>query len=220
MMARFAFLAFSESALILEGNSLIMLEYKASMFRAESKYSGDYQRLLTEIEEKLVGGKGKSKKKGAAQLADAVVQLFGEPKKEVVAGIDLTAVTKVYPLLITLDGIGGCLLMSRVLNYYFSELIADREVSDVNVGPLLCCDVQGLEEISGCFRSMSLAQFIGHWLSKDPNFMATLTAHTVPELIGHRNERLAREWKNLSNEISARMFPEEYAAHAASNPPR
>jgi len=59
---------------------------------------------------------------------------------------------------------------------------------------------------------MSLAGFLDFWLSKDPNFMAALTAFTVPELEGNRNERMAREWHSLSSEISKRLFPEEYAA--------
>ncbi len=42
--------------------------------------------------------------------------------------------------------------------------------------------------------------------------MAALTAFTVPELEGNRNERMAREWHSLSSEISKRLFPEEYAA--------
>jgi hypothetical protein len=200
-------------ALILQEDSLVLLEYKASMFRAETKYSGNFKGLVEEIERKLVRDKAGSKKKkrGVEQLADAVAQLFIDRNEEVVAGLDLGAVTRVYPLLVTLDAIGGCLLISRLLNRYFSGFIDGRQFAGAQVMPMLCTDVQSIEEISGCFPTMGLARFIDHWLSKDPNFMATLTAFTVPELVGHQNERVAREWQKLSNEISARLFPEDHA---------
>jgi hypothetical protein len=200
-------------ALILQEDSLVLLEYKANMFRAETKYSGDFNGLVEEIEKKLVRDRSGSKKKkrGVEQLADAVAQLFGDRNEAIVAGLDLGAVTRVYPLLVTLDAIGGCLLISRLLNRYFPGFIGGREFAGTRVMPLLCTDVQSIEEISGCFPRMGLARFIDHWLSKDPNFMATLTAFTVPGLVGQGNERVAREWRKLSNEISARLFPEDYA---------
>ncbi len=198
--------------LILQGESLILLEYKSSMFSAETKYTGNVPLLVAEVEKKLVRDKAESKKKGVEQLADAVVSLFRNEEKCTIRGIDLNGVTRVYPLLVTLDGIGGSLLVSRLLNHYFDNLMADRTPSRVEVKPLLCTDAEGLEEVSGCFPKLGLAGFLDHWLSKDPNFMATLTAFTVPELEGHRNERMAREWHNLANEISARAFPEEHRA--------
>jgi hypothetical protein len=58
---------------------------------------------------------------------------------------------------------------------------------------------------------MSLAGFLDYWLSRDPNLMAALRAFAVPELEGYRNERMVLEWQALSNEISERAFPSEYA---------
>lgn len=198
--------------LILQDDSLVVLEYKASMFSAETKYSGNHNLLVDEIEKKLVHDRAESKKKGVEQLADAVAQLFGDETSTVVGDLDLSRVTRVYPLLVTLDGIGGSLLMSRLLNHYFLRFTVDRKFSRVEVKPLLCTDVENIEEVSGRFQSMGLAGFLEFWLSKDPNFMAALTAFTVPHLEGNRNERMAREWHSLSNEISKRSFPQEYAA--------
>jgi len=198
--------------LVLQGHSLVLLEYKSCMFTAETKYSGNFELLVDEIEKKLVRDKGESKKKGVEQLADAVAQLFGVEPRTIVKDLDLSGVTRVYPLLVTLDGIGGSLLISRLLNHYFANFISGRRSSRVEVKPLLCTDVESIEEVSGCFQSMSLAGFLDFWLSKDPNFMGALTAFTVPELEGNRNVRMAREWHSLSSEISERSFPEEYAA--------
>lgn len=197
--------------LILQGDSLVLLEYKSSMFRAETKYSGDFELLVDEIEKKLVRDKSESKKKGVEQLADAVAQLFGNETRTAVKGLDFSGVNRIYPLLITLDGIGGSLLVSRLLNHYFSSFMGDRRFDRVEVKPLLCTDVESIEEISGCFNRMSLAGFLDYWLSRDPNLMAALRAFAVPELEGYRNERMVLEWQALSNEISERAFPSEYA---------
>jgi len=192
-----------------------LLEYKSSMFSAETKYSGNVPLLIKEVEKKLVRNKSESKKKqkrGVEQLADAVVRLFRDEEKTAVRGIQLNGITRVYPLLVTLDAIGGSLLVSRLLNRYFANFMVNRMPNRVEVKPLLCTDVEGIEEVSGCFAKLGLAGFLDYWLSKDPDFVATLTEFTVPELEGHRNERMAREWHDLSNEISARAFPEEHKA--------
>ncbi len=190
--------------LILQGSSLVLLEYKANMFTAETKYSGDFSALAAEIESKLVRGtseRGKSKKKGVEQLADAVLQLFGERKRATIPGLDLSGVKRVYPLLVTLDVIGASLLLSRLLMHYFSHFMGDTQISDVHVMPLMCTDVQSFEEIAACFPSMGLASFLDHWVSKDPNLISSLAAHTVPQLQGHPNERLSKEWLRISDHV-------------------
>ncbi len=41
----------------------------------------------------------------------------------------------------------------RLLNHYFSDFISGRKFNRVEVKPLLCADVESVEEVSGCFRS-------------------------------------------------------------------
>jgi hypothetical protein len=107
--------------------------------------------------------------------------------------------------------------MSRLLNYYFDNFMKGHKFDEIIIKPLLCTDVESIEEISACFSKLSLAGFLDHWLSKDPNLLASLGAHIVPELEGQRNERMAREWHILSDEISQRAFPEEYRAARTAN---
>jgi hypothetical protein len=204
-------------ALVLHGEALILLEYKSSMFRADNKYTGNFKLLIKEMEKKLVRDSAESKKKGVEQLSDAIIQLFGGSTRNIIKDLNLSAVTRVYPLLVTLDGIGGNLLMSRLLNHYFDAFMRNHKFDEIVIKPLLCTDVESIEEISACFSKMSLAGFLDHWLSKDPNLLASLGAHIVPELEGQRNERMAREWHLLSEEISQRAFPEEYRAARTTN---
>jgi len=197
-------------SIVLHGESLVLLEYKANMFRADNKYSGNFGLLGDEIETKLVHNKSEGKKKGVEQLASAVLQIFEGRTKNIISGVDLSRVTRVYPLLITLDGIGSNLLMSKLLNYYFDRFMEQRTCIQIEVKPLLCTDVETIEDISACFSKMSLAGFLDYWLSNDPKLLASLGAHTVPGLVGQRNERMAKEWHLLADEIGRRAFPEEH----------
>jgi hypothetical protein len=185
------------------------------MFRADTKYSGDYRSLIDEIERKLVRDRAQRSKKGVEQLADAVASLFTDKARIVVDGLDVSRISRVYPLLITLDSIGGGLLISRLLNGYFEMFMKGRKVDRISIRPMLCADVEQIEEISACFKSMNVPGFIDFWLSKDPSFTSTLTAFTVPELEGKGNVRLGEEWRSLGAAISARSFPKEYAAAQA-----
>ena len=62
--------------IVVSGDSIVLMEYKSSMFRADSKYSGDYQALAGEIEKKFVHDKEADQRKGVWQLAEAVKRIF------------------------------------------------------------------------------------------------------------------------------------------------
>jgi hypothetical protein len=206
-------------SLIVQGDSLVLLEYKSSMFRADTKYSGNYKLLTEEIERKLVRDTAEGKKKGVEQLAEGVAQLFTDKKLVVVRDLDLRTVNRVYPLLVTLDGIGGSLLMSRFLNHHFSARMDRAKFPDLEIKPLLCTDVEGLEEVAGCFQRMSLVGFLDHWLTNDPSLRATLMTFTVDEMLGHKNAFMGREWRALSEQIGARLFPNEHATAKKAQTP-
>ena len=65
-------------SVLVEGDALVLLEYKSSMFTARAKYSGDHLALRDEIVTKLVHDEGTGKRKGVEQLAEAVKRLVGE----------------------------------------------------------------------------------------------------------------------------------------------
>jgi DNA-binding XRE family transcriptional regulator len=71
------------------------MEYKSSMFRADTKYSGNHLALTAEIEKKLVEDKESSSRKGVLQLAEAVQTLFGVNASTVLPGINLTKIKHV-----------------------------------------------------------------------------------------------------------------------------
>jgi hypothetical protein len=192
--------------LLIEGDSIVVMEYKASMFTAESKYSGDYIKLRDEISKKLVRDDAENKKKGVEQIAAAITSLFSNPEKEVVSGVDVSKIKRVYPLLITLDDLGSSLLISKLLNFSFDSVFKRDCVTDVEVKPLLCTDIESIEKLLPYLDVKPLSGFLQYWLDDDPHVAKTLLAQFPDGLPERRNEFLAQELKTLKESLGSRLF--------------
>lgn len=199
--------------LLIEGDALVVMEYKASMFTAKAKYSGDHVLLRNEIETKLVRDSAEKRKKGVEQLSDAITLLSSNPS--CVEGLNLSGIKHVYPLLITLDDLGGSLLMSRLLNIFFAASFRRDSAHGIDIRPLFCTDIEGLEVALPYLGALPLSGFLQHWLDKDEKLMATLLAYLPDGVPGRRNDFLDKEWKSLYQDTISRLFPEEHAARNA-----
>lgn len=202
--------------LLVEGTCAVVLEYKSSMFRADAKYRGDIPLLKKQVESKFVRDNAEKKKKGVEQLADAAKQLFSD-RIQTNPPVDLSKVKAVYPLLITLDGIGSTLLMSRLLNSYFDEYIDRSAVTGVRILPLFCTDIEGIEVVSPYAPERLLCNFLQHWLDTDPKLLGTLLAFLPTGLAAKRNEFLDRKWRELSDEMCEILFPGSKIDHSFEN---
>jgi hypothetical protein len=178
-------------AFLIFGDTLILLEYKSSMFRAESKYSGNPDLLLREIEDKLVVTR-EDNPKGVKQLAAAVRRLFGTNNRERVQGVDLSHISQVFPVLITLDSIGRTLLMPRFLSEYFQREVQNHLSKSPQVSPLFSVYVEDLEMMSGFFKELPFAQILSNWIEHDPKLVSTLLAIENPALakLGPRHNQM------------------------------
>jgi hypothetical protein len=197
-------------SILIEGDALVLFEYKSNMFTARAKYSGDHVLLRDEIATKLVRNDLENKKKGVEQLATAVERLLSGGSAALVKGLDLSRVGRIYPVLVTLDTLGGTLLLSRLLNGYFSEFQAAVSSPQETMRPLFCTDIESLEQVLPFLDVCPISGFLQHWLEADPTLMATLLAHPPDDLPNRRNEMLYAEWKKLSDQIESRLFPEEH----------
>jgi hypothetical protein len=121
-------------AIIVCGREAVFVEYKANAFKVESKYSGDWTVLEEEIEKKLIGTE--TNRKGIHQLSDAIQRVFH--RGESVNGIDLSKIGKVFPMLITLDGLGGAAYLNTYLAKRFKQF-RSRGASKVVITPRLFC---------------------------------------------------------------------------------
>jgi hypothetical protein len=199
--------------ILMEGDALVLLEYKSSMFTARAKYSGNHTILRDEILTKLVRNEDTKKKKGVEQLAYAMKRLMGpDASAAAVNGIDAAHASRVYPLLVTLDDIGGTLLMSRFLQTYFASFLEARSFKAERARPLFCTDVESLELILPFFDSFPLSNFLQHWVDVDPSLMSTLLAHVPDGLPNRRNDTLYEEWERLSERFESTLFPGELPA--------
>jgi hypothetical protein len=154
--------------LVIDGNQIVIIEAKASIFSADAKYSGNFALLTEEIDSKLVRDKDSGKKKAGIQLADAVTTLTTDPGVLLSLGVDLSTISEVYPLAVTLDGIGGAIGISSYLGLAFQEALAiDPRYKEV-VRPLGCVDIEGLEFMTEHFHSESLAGLLKRWHEFNP----------------------------------------------------
>jgi hypothetical protein len=121
----------------------------------------------------------------------------------------MSGIKRVYPMLVTLDDLGGTLLLTRLLNRYFDKWVDRRSRATINLMPLFCTNIESLEAVLPFSDVCRLSGFLQHWLDSDPKLIATLLAFPPEGLPSRRNEMLYAEWQRISDEFKSRLFPSE-----------
>jgi hypothetical protein len=196
-------------AFIVRGNVLICLEYKANMFTAESKYSGVPRLLLREIKSKLIENE-KGKKKGVGQLASVIGKLFGSyGSSSGVNEFDMSKVSVVIPVLVTLDDIGGSFLITKHLGDALNRALPPIR-PEVQIKPLFSMSIETLEVLSGYLKAVPLDVILEEWHISDPALASSLLANEHPVLKQHGNIRnvvldqeFSRIWKGLMESVQS-----------------
>jgi hypothetical protein len=195
--------------LVLAGNSLVLMEYKGSVFRADTKYSGNHAALASEIEKKLVQDHESKNKKGVVQLAEAVKTLFGPDGPNLFPQIDLKKINRVYLYIVTLDAIGGTIGMSALLNTFLDQMLDRSAFPSIEIRPLFCSEIEALENITELFAKVSLPQILEKWFESNPALMAPLQAIDFSGLSFKENEWLRAEWLAIYKNMVRVLFPNE-----------
>lgn len=151
-------------ALVLEGDRLIIMEYKGFMLSAEAKYSGDADLLLQSLERNLVRS-SRGQKKGVDQLRATLSYLFGPKRWIETLFPQWRDIREVFPCIVTLDSIGAAVGLSPMLQRYMPE---QRNLG-VRVTPIFCLWIRELERKAHFFRSSGLASIFAHWLEINPS---------------------------------------------------
>ncbi len=192
--------------ILVSHNTVVLLEDKASMFRADSKYRGDRARLLKEIEKKWVRNE-RGSKKGGEQLAAAVRLLFdnGNPSA-IFPKIDWSKIERVHLCLVTLDSLGETIGMSALLDTYLAESLDLKQYPSGFICPMHCVDIASLERAAGYFGSRSLADMLDLRLQLSSNRSASLSMVSLgsPKL----NPWLESEWEAIGRQIVPLVFPD------------
>jgi hypothetical protein len=199
---------------ILAGDTIVLMEYKSSMIRADQKYGGDYKALLREISEKFVYDSKDKHPKAVMQLSAAVKKLFGVGSLAKADWCDFSKIKCCYVLTITLDTIGGALGISPLLDTFFQQQLADQPLRDIRLRPFFCTDIETLEMLSGNFATKSLPSLLERWYQIN-NLLATpLAAIRMEDLLPARPKWLWEEWASFSEEATRALFGEASDAMA------
>lgn len=189
-------------------DAVVLMEYKSSMFRADTKYSGVPSVLLKEIETKLVRNSVKGTKKGVLQLAAAVDTIFGGGRpSDVLPDIDWTRIKTVHLCLLTLDSIGGTIGMSALLNTYLEENLDRTKFPSIEIRPLYCFDVAALEQMSGHLRDESFSSILDRWSLDYPEMLAPLSMVRLPSDPPRENLWLKGQWEDVFRSMVNILFP-------------
>ena len=189
--------------IVVDGDCLVLIECKGNVFRADTKYSGNYKALAAEIEKKLVTPRG------VAQLAKAVRDLFGPSGHSIFPQVDLKKIKRVYPYLVTLDSIGATIGMPMFLNTFLDEELDRNAYPTVEIRPLFCINIETLEESTKFFQNSTLPAILEEWFASNPSLFTPLSAVDLNRFDGQENEWLRSEWTAIYRNIARVLFPNE-----------
>ena len=193
--------------IVVSSDSIVLMEYKSSMFRADTKYSGDYEALASEIEKKFVHDIEAGQRKGVWQLAEAVKKIFRE--RAPVPGIDPGKIKYVYLYIVTLDSIGGTIGISPFLDTFLDERLDRRDFTPLEIRPLFCTDIETLETAVGYFGTLSLPQVLERWFTINSSLTAPLLAIDIGNNNWRENDWLLAGWKMIYKKMVTILFPDK-----------
>jgi hypothetical protein len=172
-------------AILLCGDSALFMESKGATFTAAAKYGNDPATLSRELEEKLV--QTPDQKKGVSQLATRIEQAFSRKSPRKINGVDLSKITKVFPVLVTRDDIGAALVMNAYLASKFREAFHRKTVT-VTVTPLFSLSAQDVELICGYLKDVSFAALLEERYRNDTSLLASFWTvdNAIVKAIGGR----------------------------------
>jgi hypothetical protein len=192
---------------VISGDSIVFMEYKSSMFRADTKYGGSFAALADEIGKKLVRDKEAGRKKGVEQLAESVRHVFGSG--EGLPGVDHRKIKRVYLYLVTLDSVGGTVGMSPYLDTFLDELLPKSAFPTLTIRPLYCSDISALERVASYLGERTLPSILEQWFTINSSLTAPLSTIDFGEMRLHRNDWLWSEWLAIFQRLARTLFPNE-----------
>jgi hypothetical protein len=195
--------------IVVSDDSIVLMEYKSSMFRADTKYSGNYAMLGDEIEKKLVHDKEANQRKGVWELSEAVQKLFGTRASITLPEIDLKKIRRVCLYIITLDSIGARIGMSPFLSTFLDERLDRSAFPTVEIRPLFCSDIEALETVTGFFATVSLPRILERWFETNPSLTTPLLAINLDTLPWRENNWLRTEWNAIFKTMVRTLFPDK-----------
>jgi len=145
--------------IIVCGDTAVLIEAKLATCPAADRYSGDYQKIKTYLDDKLV------RTKGVNQLLNAVkrVGTQGADSPDYLKGIK-----KIIPVIITRDDFGGCWGVNAYLNKRFKDQLTMDSHSGIVVPALISMNISCLERMTWVLQERSFAEVMEERVVTDP----------------------------------------------------
>ena len=144
-------------------DTLILLECKAPLLSAQTKFSGNFLHLRKGLKNKIIEGKG------IEQLWNAIQTLghTNKKKRRKVEGIDISQVKKIYPVLVLPDRIFSIPLMNGFLDSEFQRFVKYNDLKDhLEIMPLTVLTIANLESLEPYFNDMPFHAHLDQWITQ------------------------------------------------------
>ena len=144
--------------IIVCGDTAVLIEAKLATCTAADRYSCDYEKIKTYLEEKLVT-------KGVNQLLNAVERVGAK-------GADvpdyLSIIKRIIPVIITRDDFGGCWGVNAYLNKRFKDQLTTESLNGIDVRPLVSMNISCLERMMWVLQKKAFADVMEERIETDP----------------------------------------------------
>jgi len=168
--------------IIVCGDTAVLIEAKLATCTAADRYSCDYEKIKTYLEEKLVT-------KGVNQLLNAVERVGAK-------GADvpdyLSIIKRIIPVIITRDDFGGCWGVNAYLNKRFKDQLTTESLNGIDVRPLVSMNISCLERMMWVLQKKAFAEVMEERIETDPSLRQPFDAAVkyvqrgaAPNLHGH-----------------------------------
>jgi len=177
------------------GDTLAIMEVKASLLKQTTLSRGSVEEIRAELERKFVTGDDSDGPKGVLQIARAINWLAGERKRgQRIEGIDLRSIKRILPMLVVHD---------RTLRFPGLGAWFDGRMRNLlrkswgRIGPLTLCgteDVENLEHLALAGRE-KLSDVLDEYDRRYMNAEAALwTVYRAPSGLHPRLDEIITNW--------------------------
>ena len=181
---------------VLSDDTLILLECKAPLLSAKTKFSGDFCNLYDGIKCNAI--------KGVEQLWTAI-QTLGHTdatQRRRVEEIDIPQVRKIYPVLVLSDRMFSFPFMNRFLDSEFQRLVTYNDLQEhLEIMPLTVLTIENLESLEPYLSDTPFHAHLDDWITQ---FYSINTSFPFNEYLRRLGEREMRH--NIYMEHEARQM--------------
>jgi len=149
-------------AIVICGNTAIMIEATIATCRVETKYSGDYLLMKKYLESKLVGTA--KDRKGVLQLTKAIGNIRDKPTS---LPLCLANVNKIVPLIVTKDEIGSSFVINTYLNERFDAQFKRKDYKTLVITPLVTMSAGSMERAMRPLANMAFSTILENRITTD-----------------------------------------------------